>query len=104
MSETVTRESDPERFEISVDEGVAGFAEFVDHDGQRIFFHTEIDKAYGGRGLAGHVVAHALAATRTEGLRVVPECEFVAKYVAKHPEFGDLTDPVTPEALAAIPH
>ncbi len=104
MSETVTRESDPDRFEIAAEGVVAGFAEFVDHDGQRVFFHTEIDKSYGGRGLAGRVVAEALTSTRAEGLRVVPVCEFVAKYVAKHPEFNDLVDPVSPAALAAIPH
>ncbi|NKY49885.1 GNAT family N-acetyltransferase [Nocardia vermiculata] len=87
-----------ERFDISVDDRPAGFAEFVDHGGQRIFHHTEIGSDFAGRGLAGALVSQALIRTRAAGLRVVPVCPFVAGYIDKHPEFADITDPVTPEA------
>ncbi len=101
MAQTVIRK--PDRFEISVDEDVAGFAQFIDRDGQRIFFHTEIDPQFGGRGLAGIVVGHALDATREDGLRAVPVCPFVKKYVERHSDYADIVDPVTPAALAAVP-
>lgn len=103
MSENVTQESAPPRFEITTDDGVAGFAQYVDHDGQRIFFHTIIEDAYVGRGLAGAVVRQALDTTRADGLRIVPVCSFVKKYVADHHDWDDLVDPVTPAALQAIP-
>lgn len=103
MEPTVSRETHPDRFEVTDDGQVAGFAQFVDVDGQRIFFHTEIGEAFGGRGLAGVVVGQALAATRDEGLRIVPVCPFVKKYVGKHHDFDDIVDKVTPEALRAIP-
>jgi uncharacterized protein len=99
----VTRRSGPERFEIAVDGQVAGFTQFVDADGQRIFFHTEIGEQFGGRGLAGVVVREALDATRADGLRVVPVCPYVTKYVESHDDWSDIVDPVTPEALRAIP-
>lgn len=104
MSETVTRQFDPDRFEISVAEGVAGFAQFVDRDGKRVFFHTEIDPQFGGRGLGDIVVGQALDATRAQGLRVVPVCPFVKKYVERHAAYDDLVDPITPADLASIPH
>lgn len=104
---SITRERDPDRFEVAVDGQVAGFAQFVDTDlhgsGARVFFHTEIGEAFGGRGLAGAVVHAALESTRAAGLRVVPVCPYVKKYVATHEEWSDLVDRVTPEALAAIP-
>lgn len=105
MDTSVSRETGPDRFQITAEGDVAGFAEFVDHgdrDEQRIFFHTVIEERFGGQGLASTVVGHALAATRGEGRRIVPVCTFVQQYVAKHPEFADVTDPVTDEALAAV--
>lgn len=101
MSETVTQQSD--RFEVTTDAGPAGFTQFVDHDDQRVYFHTEIDPAFGGRGLAGILVRQALDATRTDGLSVVPVCPYVKKYVGEHADWNDIVVPVTPEALRAIP-
>ena len=36
------------------------------------------------------LVRGALEAVRARGLKVVPRCDFVRAYMAKHPEFGDL--------------
>jgi uncharacterized protein len=90
---TVTAGKD--RFTVAVDGKEVGLAAFVDHDGQRIFHHTEVDEAFEGRGLASIMVGEALAATRDAGLRIVAVCEMVAKYVQKHHEFDDVLDPVT---------
>lgn len=89
----VTAEAD--RFSISVDGQRAGFTKFIDHDGRRIFPHTEIDKEFGGRGLATILVREALDTTRSAGLRIVPVCPMVAGFVGKHPEYADVVDPVT---------
>ncbi|WP_460357924.1 GNAT family N-acetyltransferase [Mycobacterium sp. ZZG] len=86
---------DSDRFTISVDGTKAGLTEYIDHDGQRIFPHTEIDDAFSGRGLATILVQQALEATRAAGLRIVPVCSMVAGFIDKHPEFNDLVDPVT---------
>jgi uncharacterized protein len=32
-----------------------------------------------------------LEQARARGLRVVAQCPFIAAYIAKHPEYGDLT-------------
>ena len=99
---SVTRETGPDRFEIAVDGSAAGLARFVDADGQRIFFHTEVDDAYAGQGLAGALVGAALDATRAEGLRIVPVCPYVKKYVAKHTDYADIVDPVTPRSIETV--
>ena len=52
---TVTAEAG--RYIIAVDGKTVGFADFADRDDQRVFYHTEIDPAYGGRGLATILVA-----------------------------------------------
>ncbi|MCX5588379.1 GNAT family N-acetyltransferase [Streptomyces erythrochromogenes] len=87
------------RYEILVDEQRAGLTAYRDRDDQRVFFHTEIDDAYAGRGLAAVLVEQALTDVRAAGKRIVPVCPYVAKYLTKHQEFRDITDPVTPEVL-----
>jgi len=89
---TVIAESD--RFSISVEGQRVGFAEFTERDGKRVFTHTEVADAFGGRGLAAILVNEALRATRDAGLRIVPVCPMVEGFVAKHHEFADVADPV----------
>ena len=102
MSTSVSRESDPDRFEVTSEDKVAGFTQFVDHDGRRVFFHTEIGEEFGGQGLAGIVVEEAVTATRADGLAVVAVCPYVKKWLIKHPEHNDIVAQPTPADLAAI--
>ncbi|MER6778396.1 MULTISPECIES: GNAT family N-acetyltransferase [unclassified Streptomyces] len=99
-SPVVRRVDARHRYEILVDETRAGLTSYRDRDDQRVFFHTEIDDAYAGQGLAAVLVQQALADVRTSGLRIVPVCPYVAKFLTKHLEFADITDPVTPEVLS----
>ncbi|MFK4541408.1 hypothetical protein RKD29_001004 [Streptomyces tendae] len=36
---------------------------------------------------------------RASGLRIVPVCPYVAKFLQRHDKFADITDPVTPDVL-----
>jgi uncharacterized protein len=83
------------RYSIAVEGKEVGFADFYDRGDQRVFPHTEIDPAFGGRGLATILVEEALDATRADGKRIVAECSMVATVLKKHPEYDEITDPVT---------
>ncbi|MGW5867304.1 GNAT family N-acetyltransferase [Streptomyces sp. NPDC055239] len=96
---TVRRVDSRHRYEILVDGTTAGLTAYRDRDGQRVFFHTEVDDAFAGQGLASILVQQALTDVRASGLRIVPVCPYVAKFLKKHEEFADITDPVTPEIL-----
>jgi hypothetical protein len=87
------------KYTIAVDGETVGLAAFADRDNQRVFYHTEVEERFGGRGLASILVDEALKATRAEGKRVVPVCPMVADFINKHPEFGDITDKATPQIL-----
>ncbi|MEW1638147.1 GNAT family N-acetyltransferase [Streptomyces sp. NPDC093801] len=87
------------RYEILVDGEHAGLTAYRDREDQRVFFHTEIDDAHSGQGLAAILVAQALTDVRACGMRIVPVCPYVAKFLTRHQEFADITDPVTPEVL-----
>ena len=87
------------KYTIAVAGETVGLAAVADRDNQRVFYHTEVEERFGGRGLATILVAEALAATRMDGKHVVAVCPMVAAYIKKHPEFTDITDPVTPAIL-----
>src|SRR5256885_7420248 len=80
------------RFEVYLDDRLAGFAVYVT-DGQRVVFvHTEVDPAFEGHGLGSKLAKDALDDVRRRGLRAVPQCPFIAAYIRRHPEYGDLVD------------
>ena len=86
-------------YTIAVDGQTVGLAAVADRDNQRVFYHTEVDERFGGRGLATILIGEALRATRADGKRVVPVCPMVADFIDKHPEFSDITDAPTPEVV-----
>jgi uncharacterized protein len=83
---------DPERsrFEIFLDERLAGFAEYRRAEGEIAFTHTEIDPAFEGHGLGGKLARAALDAARGEKLAVLPYCPFINGWIEKHPDYLDL--------------
>ncbi|GFG73743.1 GNAT family N-acetyltransferase [Mycobacterium botniense] len=85
------------KYTIAVEGELAGHVAVADRGEQRVFYHTEIDQRFSGRGLATILVLEALRAARADRKRVVAVCSMVAAVLTKHPEFGDITDPVTPD-------
>lgn len=90
------------RYEIRVGDTTVGFTQFVDSGDQRIFFHTEIDERFAGRGLAGTLIRTALDDTVAHGKRIVPVCAFVAGFLDKHDDYAGSVDAVTPAAQQAV--
>jgi predicted GNAT family acetyltransferase len=84
-------------YTIAVEGKEVGHADYADRGDQRVFYHTVVDPEYGGRGLATILVEGALTGARDAGKRIVPVCSMVVTVLNKHPEFDELTDPVTPE-------
>ena len=79
------------RYELLIDGQLAARADYVREGDKLRFTHTEVSPERGGQGLAGRVVAHALDDVRTQGLKAVPQCSYVAGYIARHEkEYGDL--------------
>ena len=77
------------RFELDV-EGAVAFANYRLTPSAVIITHTETPRALRGRGIGSELVRGALELIRTDGLKVVAGCSFVADYLDKHPETADL--------------
>ena len=92
MATEVTDNPDKARYEITVDGTLAGFAQYRDMDGTRVFTHTEVFDEFGGQGVGTVLVRGALADVKARGARLVALCPFVHRYVQEHPEWGELVD------------
>lgn len=75
-------------YTVAVDGGPpVGRADFVDPpdtEGERIIFHTEVDPAFGGRGLAALLLREALADSIRNGRTVVPVCPLFTRHLTEH--------------------
>ena len=50
-----------------------------------------MDPAYEGQGLGSRLAAYALDDVKSRGLKAVPQCRFIAGYIARHEkEYGEL--------------
>lgn len=94
------------RYELLDGDSVIGRAHWKTYEAssgsQRIFFHTVVDDAYAGQGLASRLARFALDDTIAEGLPFVPVCPYIASWLQKHPEYRAHAVPVRPEHRAAV--
>ncbi|MES2043993.1 MAG: GNAT family N-acetyltransferase [Pseudomonadota bacterium] len=76
-------------FELVVD-GHRAVAAYQLEGDTIVFTHTIVPKAIEGRGVASRLIRGALDQVRDRGLKVVPQCPFVAAYIKRHPDVQDL--------------
>lgn len=62
----------------------------VEEDGSWTITHTEVDSAYGGRGLAGKLVDAVAGQAKAEGVRIRPECSYASARLGKSDVFREL--------------
>jgi predicted GNAT family acetyltransferase len=78
------------RFEIRKAGAVAGYAEYNALKGAMLFTHTEVHPQFEGQGVGSRLAKLALDEVRQRGLHAIPQCQFIAGYIRKHPEYLDL--------------
>jgi len=83
---------DPDRSEFvaTIDGREVGVLAYERGDGVIDLQHTVVDPAAGGRGVGSALVRDALDRARTEGIRIIPTCPFVKKFLEGHPGEQDL--------------
>ena len=52
--------------------------------------HTYVPDELRGGGVAGQLVKTAFEAARSAGVKIDPQCSYVAVYFERHPEYADL--------------
>jgi predicted GNAT family acetyltransferase len=85
-------EDDParRRFEILVDDALAGFTAYQPRDDVLVLTHTQVDASFQGKGIGEALVRGTLDEIRRRGGRIVPHCPFVASFIDRHPDYANL--------------
>lgn len=86
VNSKVVRNSDRNRYEIFYGEDLAGFADYSERGDETVFTHTEIDKAFGGKGLGSTLAAAAVREAIGRDRVIRPVCSFIKSYLDQHPE------------------
>jgi predicted GNAT family acetyltransferase len=79
-----------QRFEVRQGGQLAGFAQYQATAGGLRFTHTEVMPEFEGQGVGSRLARAALDEVRRRGLKAVPQCEFIAGYIRKNPQYQDL--------------
>ncbi|MBH0780983.1 GNAT family N-acetyltransferase [Nocardia bovistercoris] len=75
------------RYEIFHGGALAGFAEYVERDDITDFTHTEIDDAFGGKGLGKVLAKFALDDVVARGRVIEAHCPFIRSYLEKNSDY-----------------
>ena len=89
----VVHEPEQHRYAAYLDGALAGFTVYElgeEPDAPVVFVHTEVDDAFGGRGVGSAIARGALDDVRATGRGVVPQCPFIRSWIDKHPAYADL--------------
>src|SRR5207244_10304464 len=78
------------RYELRLGGRLIGLAAYRRRDRRIAFTHTEVDEACEGHGFGSRLAETALDDARRHGLDVVPLCPFIAHFLDRHPEYGQL--------------
>jgi uncharacterized protein len=86
----VVDNTEEHRYEARSDGELVGRIAYALEGDVITLIHTEVEPEHEGKGIAGRLVAGALADIRGRGLRLRPVCQFVRAYLERHPEHADL--------------
>jgi predicted GNAT family acetyltransferase len=94
MAHDVVRNQERSRYELLIDGEVVGVADYRVDGTTWTFPHTVITPERRGQGLGAELVQGALDDVRRAGGTVVPRCWYVADFIAAHPGYADMLDPI----------
>jgi predicted GNAT family acetyltransferase len=86
---TVTDNRAEQEFTLELD-GHRAVAAYQREGDRIVFTHTVVPPAIEGRGVGSKLIRAALDSARDQKLKVIPQCRFVAAFIAKHPAYRDL--------------
>lgn len=86
----IHQDTEEGRFVAEVEQGEAylGYQEVA--PGVWDLQHTYVSPEERGQGVGEALVRAAMERARASGSRVIPTCPFVARWLERHPEYGDV--------------
>ena len=77
------------RFEMTV-AGQIAYISYKEIPGRMTLIHTIVPPELEGQGVATAIIEKALDYLKTNQLKLIPMCPFVAAYIKRHPEWNKI--------------
>jgi predicted GNAT family acetyltransferase len=81
------------RFEL-VEDGLTALATYRRVGARVTIPHVEAPVPLRGKGTAGRLMEGIVALARSEGFKIVPSCPYASAWFRRHPEAGDVLEPM----------
>ena len=85
-----------QRYELHLEGKVAVLAYELQREGVVAFTHTFVPPELRGKNVAAILTKFALEDVRSQGMKVVPQCSYVATYLERNKEYADLGATASP--------
>lgn len=92
MDNSVVDVPERSRFELKSAAGTAFVDYLRDQDGRLVLTHTEVPPEMAGQGTGSRLAKGVFDLVRDSGRTCVPRCEFLAGWVARHPDYRPVVD------------
>lgn len=89
LADSVRHNQEASRFEVEA-HGDTAHSDYRRSGETVIFTHTEVPQSMEGQGVGSALAKAGLDWARENGLRVVPRCPFISKWIERHAEYADL--------------
>jgi predicted GNAT family acetyltransferase len=89
----VTHDASSRRFEIRTGDDTVAFLSYTCDGDQIILEHTHVPNELRGKGIAANLARAALEEAGQRRWSVIPRCSYVAGFIKRNPQFGDLVEP-----------
>jgi hypothetical protein len=76
------------RFELKLGAGIA-VLEYRRTSDSMVFTHTGVPPEFEGRGYGGQLARAGLDYALEAGLKIVPQCSFIAEYIRRNPGYSE---------------
>lgn len=87
---TLIDNKEKKQYEFHIGEYMPKIEYIKSETGEIYLTHTEVPVALEGQGIGSQLIKKALEDIKSQGLRLVPLCPFVAGYIQKHPEWRSI--------------
>ena len=92
MASDVIDNRQERRFELPLDGDALATAHYRLEDDRVVLTHTEVPDAFAGQGVGSRLARDVFDSIRASGRKAVTECEFMSRFVERHPEYSDVVD------------
>jgi len=89
---TVRDNAEAQCYDALIGDQVVGTIVYERSGRRLVFSHTIVEPEFRGRGIGTVLVTKALDDVRAKDMTLTNYCEFVAAFIAAHPDYADLID------------